>query len=492
LVCSVAYASNKDDVQLPKPGQPVILLVLDNSASLPPLDPQGKRRAVLDRIKHLLNDQPYRLVLFGGRREIFVDSPERYTSNGRWTDFYFAFKKVQEIVESYPEGSEFKMILLTDGIPDPIAEDWADQNVPEGADLKKVAQEHTTELLDEMELPLYVVLVGDLVGSVYVREMVKAANGTLLGSRYAQGASEFFEDDGVLLRRFIYHVEPRGGLEQIVPIVYRITQTASFRVELSIVSSLLLIMAIVVGVGVRSFPGAGDQEILELRVDRPTHIAIDKLRRISSEVPSWSWRGLSIVHETKDADATFKLQLGSQEIPPEGFDLSHMEGIPRELVEMSLPELRNRMEELLKSGNKEEMIEALNLDYVAPDFDPVKAEKLLTASTSQRRKMDPMEFLRAKIHILHNESLYDKITGPRVNCMLYGDNAEKRELRVGDRFELGPYAFRMKDFRAGGRKDYRITFSYECAPSTLWLKRIVPGFLQRILRFRRTHERIVN
>jgi hypothetical protein len=321
--------------------------------------------------------------------------------------------------------------------------------------------------------------------------MVQAANGTLLGGRYAQGASEFFEDDGILLRRFIYHIEPRGGLDQIVPIVRRITQTSSFRVELSIASSLLLVMVILVGVGVRSFPGAGDQEILEMRVDRPTHIAVDKLRRISSDVPSWSWRGLSIVQEPKDADATFKLQLGSHEIPPEGFDLSHLEGIPQELVELPLPELRNRMDELLKSGNKQDMIEALNLDYVAPDFDPIKAEKLLTASTSQRRKMDPMEFLRAKIHLLHNESLYDRITGPRVNCMIYGDNAEKRELRVGDRFELGPYAFRMKEFSAGGRKDYRITFSYEHAPSALWLKRIVPGFIQRILRFRRTHERIV-
>jgi hypothetical protein len=58
------------------------------------------------------------------------------------------------------------MILLTDGIPDPIAEDWADQDLPDGADLKKAAQVRTIELLEEIDLPLYVVLVGDLVGSV--------------------------------------------------------------------------------------------------------------------------------------------------------------------------------------------------------------------------------------------------------------------------------------------------------------------------------------
>jgi hypothetical protein len=491
VACSALHASNRDDVRLPEPGQSVILLILDNSASLPPLDPQGKRRAVLDRIIEFLNGQPYRLVLFGGRQEIAVDAPDRYVNDGKWTDFYFAFKKVQEIVEEYPEGTDFKMILLTDGIVDPIASDWQDQDVPPKAELRKLASERTLKLLDDMGLPLYVVLVGDLVGSVFVRDMVQAANGRLLGSRYAQGVSEFFEDDGVLVRRFIYHLKPRAGLEQIAPVVYRITQAASYRVELSLATSLFLVIAMLVGVAVRSFPGAGDQEILELRVDRPVHIAVDRLRRISSDVPSWSWRGLAIADDSRQADATFKLNLGSPELPPEGFDLTHLERIPKQLIHLPLPDLRHRMDELLKSGNKEDMIEALNLDYVAPDFEPAKAERLLTATLSERRKMDPMEFLRAKIHLLHNEALYDKITGPRVECMLYGSGAERRELRTGDRFDLGRYTFRMNGFTAGGRKDYRITLCYERAPSAFWLKKIVPGFIQRILRFRRTHERII-
>jgi hypothetical protein len=281
-------------------------------------------------------------------------------------------------------------------------------------------------------------------------------------------------------------------LEQIVPIVQRIVQTASYRVELSLASSLLLVIAMLVGVGVRSFPGAGDQEVLDLRVERPVHIAVDRLRRISAGFPSWSWRGLSFVEDTKKADATFKLVLGSQELPPEGFDMSHLDGIPGQLIHLALPDLRRRMNELLKSEDKVEMIEALNLDYVAPDFDPAKAEKLLTATASEHRKMDPMEFLRAKIHLLHNESLYDKISGPRVECMIYGAGAEKRELRDGDRFDMGRYSFSMTGFAPGGRKDYRITLSYERAPSAFWLKKIVPNFLQRILRFRRTHERTVS
>ena len=55
------------------PAGPVILFLVDNSASLPPLDPDEKRVAALEKMFTFLQGQPYRLVLFGGRKEIFVD-----------------------------------------------------------------------------------------------------------------------------------------------------------------------------------------------------------------------------------------------------------------------------------------------------------------------------------------------------------------------------------------------------------------------------------
>ena len=65
--------------EAPPPGQkgPVILFLIDNSASLPPLDPLEKRVAALEKMFGFLRGQRYRLVLFGGRREIFVDDPGR-------------------------------------------------------------------------------------------------------------------------------------------------------------------------------------------------------------------------------------------------------------------------------------------------------------------------------------------------------------------------------------------------------------------------------
>src|SRR4030095_1440426 len=104
----------------PKPPQrePVILFLIDNSASLPPLDPQEKRVSALEKMFGFLQGQPYRVILFGGRREVFVDDVSRYRNNGQWTDFYFAFDKAREIVRGYPQGTAFRMILLTDAIFD--------------------------------------------------------------------------------------------------------------------------------------------------------------------------------------------------------------------------------------------------------------------------------------------------------------------------------------------------------------------------------------
>src|SRR5262249_22269581 len=98
---------------------------------------------------------------FGGRHEIFVDDPTRYNNKGLWTDFYFAFDKAREVAAGYPKGTDFRMVLITDAIPDPGPADWADMNVPQGADLKAFMVERTVALIRDMKMPLYVILVGE-------------------------------------------------------------------------------------------------------------------------------------------------------------------------------------------------------------------------------------------------------------------------------------------------------------------------------------------
>src|SRR5512140_3231958 len=85
------------------PGSPaddgVILFLIDNSASLPPLDPAEKRVVALEKVFSFLRGRRYRLVLFGGRREISVDDVSRYRNEGQWTDFYYAFAQVRRLAE---------------------------------------------------------------------------------------------------------------------------------------------------------------------------------------------------------------------------------------------------------------------------------------------------------------------------------------------------------------------------------------------------------
>ena len=116
------------------PEGPVILFLVDNSASLPPLDPEEQRVAALEKMFTFLKGQPYRLILFGGRGEIFVDDVSKYHSDGQWTDFYFAFARARDLMREYPQGTEFRMVLLTDAIVDPGPSDWLDQGVPPGVD----------------------------------------------------------------------------------------------------------------------------------------------------------------------------------------------------------------------------------------------------------------------------------------------------------------------------------------------------------------------
>jgi hypothetical protein len=94
--------------------------------------------------------------------------------------------------------------------------------------------------------------------------------------------------------------------------------------------------------------------------------------------------------------------------------------------------------------------------------------------------------------LLHNDTLYQALTGPRIECSLYGADPGKCELRPGAQVRFGRYVFEVKELAKGGRRDGRLVLAYEKVPSFLWLKNLVPGPLQRLLRLRRGHERVVN
>ena len=478
------------------PTGPVILFLVDNSASLPPLDPEEKRVAALEKIFSFLKGQPYRLILFGGRREISVDDVSQYNNRGQWTDFYSAFVKARDIVETYPKGTDFRLVLLTDGIIDPDPAEWKDQGVPPGQDLKAYAIERLLALLSDLKLPLYVILVGDppkegvRPGDLeqspgLILDMARAANGSA-AAPFAQSMAAFFGDDGFLLKKFIYRVEPGEGLKKLVPVVQRVTAPPKAGVELRLVTYFVLpligFLVLLLGVLVRSFPGPGDVEILELATGEAAHVAADRGGK----------RGLSLVGEAKDGGATFTYQSPALDLAGVGTDSLRAEPVAQALLPLGLDDLRRKLEALSAEGSKEEKIFALNLDYMAKNLEAAEAERILTTAVLERRKIAAVDFLRAKAHLITNESLRKKLTEPRVHFVSYGRGAERKELVTAAGLTVGRYGFLVRDVAKGGRKDVKLVLYYDRVPSLLALKNILPDSFQRVFRLRRSSQRIVS
>ncbi|HUG53427.1 MAG TPA: vWA domain-containing protein [Vicinamibacteria bacterium] len=484
------------------PDGPTILFLIDNSASLPPLDPQEKRVEALEKMFTFLQGAPYRLVLFGGRQEVFVDDVTRYRNNGQWTDFYFAFDKARELVAEAPSGTEFRLVLVTDAIVDPSPADWADMDVPAGADLKAHSIERTLALVREMGLPLYVILVGEppslsVKGNPerapgLILDMVQAANGRK-ATAFAQSMASFFEDDGVLLKKFVFRVEPQEGLPTIAPIVARISAPSRPGVEAQFLSALILPLALfltlLLGILVRSFPGPGDVEVIELELAVPVHVAADRLHKVEG---GWSNAGLSLVADAKDADATLTYQATALDLTGQGIDTSGLDTLVAWLLPLPLDELRRAFDDIAAKGTKEEKIFALNLDYMAKNLDPREAERILTTPPGSRRAIPATDFLRAKAHLLSDEALRKSLLDPRLHMLGYGRGAERKELKPGTSARIGPYVFLVQDVGKGGRRDVRLVLHYDRIPSLLGLKSWLPDRFQQVFRFRRSSQRVVS
>jgi hypothetical protein len=485
----------------PAADAPVILFLVDNSASLPPLDPHSDRVVALEQMFGFLKGHRYRLILFGGKSEIRVDDVSRYRNDGRFTDFYHAFVKARELVEGYPKGTEFKIVLLTDAISDPDPKDWP--SVPAGWDVRAHSMRRTVELVREMKIPLYVMLIGEPSGQVtgqdreqspgFVLDLVQAANGAA-AAPLAQTVAAFFHDDGVLLRKFVYRVAPDEGLARIEPVVKRISSKPRARIELKIfgffVLPLLLILIALLGLLVRSFPGPGDLEIVELALDRPLHVATDRIHRAPDG--TWSAQGLSLAEDPRSAAASFTLAVTEPDLSGAGLDVSGLDPRDAALLPLGIDALRRALEAATDSGTREDKIHALNLDYAARGLDPREAARLLLLSPAERARIPALDFVRAKAHAALNEGLAQKLREPQLFVLSYGKDASRQRVVKGKALRIGRYGFVVRELARGGRRDVRLVLYYDRVPSLLGLKTILPDVFQRAFRFRRSTQRIVS
>jgi hypothetical protein len=474
---------------------------VDNSASLPPLDPNEKRVAALEKMFSFLQGHRYRLILFGGKDEITVDDVSRYRNEGQWTDFYHAFVKAKALAATYPRGTDLRMVLLTDAISDPDPKDWPD--VPSGWDVRSHSMRKAVEFVGGMGIPLYVVLVGDPGGDVagrdreqspgFVLDMVRAANGSA-AAPLAQTIASFFEDDGLLLRKFVYRVAPHEGLKKIEPVVKRIAAPPRAGIELRIfgyfVLPLVLILVALLGLLVRSFPGPGDVEVVELAVEQPVHVAVDRIHRAPDG--TWSAQGLSLAADARTAAATFTLQGGELELTGAGLDPTGLDPRDAAILPLGLEEVRRALETATDAGAREDKIHALNLDYAARGLQPQEAERILTRPPADRAALAAVDFVRAKVHLAFSETLRRRLLEPRVQAVVYGKDAGRRELAPGASLRVGGYGFVVREIVRGGRKDARLVLCYDRVRSFLGLKTLLPDVFQRAFRFRRSRQRVVS
>jgi hypothetical protein len=487
----------------PPPAEgPVIIFLIDNSASVPPLDPHETRVVALEKMLGYVRGRRHRLILFGGESEMSVDDVERYRSEGKWTDFYHAFLEAREIASSYEKGTDVRMVLLTDAIVDPDPADWPD--LPPGEDLKAFSIRKTVALLREMGLPLYVVLVGaapeeGVVGGDreqspgFVLDMVRAANGAA-AAPFAQTVASFFADDGVLLRKFVYRVEPDEGLETLEPAVRRISAPTRPGIELRIfgtfVLPLLLILLALLGLLVHSFPGPGDGEVLELAFDQPVHVGVDRVHR--TRHGGWAAQGLSLVADPRGAAATFTLQRPRADFSGAGLDTADLTPADAALLPLGLDELKARIETLTESGSREEKIHALNLDYMARSMSASEVERILAAPPAERARVPGLDFLRAKTHLAFDDALRSRLLAGRVQVHTYGLDAGRQDAGAGATVRVGRYRFRIAALEPGGRRDARLVLDYDRVPSLFGLKTLLPDGFQRLFRFRRSRQRVVS
>jgi hypothetical protein len=129
---------------------------------------------------------------------------------------------------------------------------------------------------------------------------------------------------------------------------------------------------------------------------------------------------------------------------------------------------------------------------MAKNMDPREAERILTTPASGRRQTSATDFLRAKAHLLSNETLRKALLDPRMQIVGYGKGSERKELKPGTPVRIGPYTFLVQDVAKGGRRDVRLVLHYDRIPSLLGLKSWLPDKFQQVFRFRRSSQRLVS
>ncbi len=465
----------------------VNIFLVDNSRSVPRIDAKVERAQVLRELISLLQDYENRLILFGGRSEIDVDLPDRYVNDGWHTDFYYGFKAAVEIRREYPPECDVKFILITDGVQDSFAEDYPEERFELKHQAQSFARGQTYQLLESERVPTYIILLGDQYDPHLIEQMSIKANGLARANPLVEKASEFLKNNGFLLKRFVYRIEPEAGLPEVKQIVREIAAKDAPRVEYALIFLLLVAVVVLMILAIRSFPAPGDKEIIDLTDSAPVLIGADQPAQMLLSTPRRASRhGLQPVIATSAAIASVSYQRRIFDFTSRGLkDVQKLSPIYRQLLDMDVRELGRHLERMERNGTDDEIIAATDLKYYCSNMDADHIKNILRAREMERMDIDAKDFLMAKVYVSLAPDLIQEMTEQRITISIPNRNIIRSQLQEGQLYDLGRYRVRVMALRKDSATTARLVLEYNRMPSTLGLKRIIPPAIQRVLRFRR-------
>ena len=467
----------------------VNILILDNSRSVPNMDKSRDRVEVLKELLNMLDGYDNRLILFGGRNEIALDNPEKFINDGWHTDYHYAFEAAVRIRKEYPADCDVKMIFITDGIMDAFPEDYPEEGFVSKAMAMDYARQQSYRLLEENHTPLYIILLGSQYDTFFMEQMSIRANGLAKANPLVERAAEFLDNNGFLLKKFIYKMPENAGTQEFKKVFRKIVHEDKPHFEYGLIGLLALALVAFVVVSIRSFPAPGDREIIDLVEGVPVLIGADTrgLGAISNFSPARPKGGLQQVADTAHAIASLSYQRRNFDFTSRGLlGASKLDAISKRLLDMDIQVLSAKLNEMEKRGTDEEIIAATDLKYYCSNFDHEKVKHILQAREMERMDIQAADFLKAKVYVSMAPDLLEELTEHRVFLTIPNRNIIRSQLNPGQTYDLGRYRIKIASVSKDSKYCARVMVEYLRVPSTLGLKNLIPPAAQRWLRLRRT------
>ncbi len=472
-------------------GPDVVILLIDNSRSVPHMDPEMDRVSVLKEIVAHLKGFETRIILFGGLQEIYRDQPGLFRNDGLHTDYAGAFTEAVRVRNEYPPERNVRIVLVTDGIHDPGKDDYPQHHFTVDEQARAFAQEEAFAILEKAQVPVYFILLGEEGDMDLIQSMSIKANGYARANPFVESAASFLGNNGALFRKFVYVHKPAEGIVGMKKILNQVVSENRPYLEIILISIPVLLVLVVMALILRRFPVTGDVELLNLNEGDQVYIGVDPDSPAFLTNPSQAGRrrGLVCVSNASTASAGIGLQKRAFDFSPRGLaGLEKLDPVTRKLLNEDVTKLSDRLKQMSEHGSDEEAVIATDLHYYCSNLDPERIRTILQARGMDRLDIDCREFLHAKVYVSIAPDILKDFEDYRVFVTIPGRNIVKAQVEKGQKYFIGPYGMKVLEATVDSKYTARVALEYASVPSLFGLKKIVPACVQRVLRCRRSQK----